>query len=48
VPADHKWFARVEVLRHVVEALRRDVTVELPPLDPAVKKEAAKLLGLKL
>jgi PPK2 family polyphosphate:nucleotide phosphotransferase len=48
VPADHKWFARVEVLRTVIAALRRGVSIELPPLDPAVKRAAAKLLGLKV
>lgn len=46
VPGNRKWFARVEVLRTVIAALRRGVDVELPPLDPEVKKLAGKLLGL--
>jgi PPK2 family polyphosphate:nucleotide phosphotransferase len=46
VPANRKWFARVEVLRTVIKELRRGVEIELPPLDPEVKKQAAKLLGL--
>jgi PPK2 family polyphosphate:nucleotide phosphotransferase len=46
VPANRKWFARVEVLRTVIDTLRRGVDVELPPLDPEVKKAAAKVLGL--
>jgi hypothetical protein len=30
----------------VIEELRRGVDIELPPLDPEVKREAAKVLGL--
>jgi PPK2 family polyphosphate:nucleotide phosphotransferase len=48
IPANKKWYARVEVLRIVTEALRKGVDVELPPLDPQLKKRAAKLLDVKL
>jgi PPK2 family polyphosphate:nucleotide phosphotransferase len=48
VPGNKKWFARVEVLRIVIDALRKEVDVELPPLDPEVKRRAAELLGLKM
>ncbi|MBX6368198.1 MAG: polyphosphate kinase [Rhodospirillales bacterium] len=46
IPGNRKWFARVEVLRTVIDVLRRGVDVELPPLDPEVKKLAGKVLGL--
>jgi PPK2 family polyphosphate:nucleotide phosphotransferase len=46
VPGNKKWFARVEALRLVIETLRKGVDIELPPLDPDVKKKAAKVLGL--
>jgi AMP-polyphosphate phosphotransferase len=46
VPGNKKWFARVEVLRRVIKTLKQGVDIELPPLDPEVKKQAAKVLGL--
>jgi polyphosphate kinase 2 (PPK2 family) len=46
IAANHKWYARVEVLKTVLKTLRRGVDIELPPLDPDVKKRAAKVLGL--
>lgn len=44
IPADAKWYARVAVLRHVVEVLSQGVDITPPPLDPAVKAAAEKLL----
>lgn len=48
IPGNRKWFARVEAMRTVIKELRRGVDIELPPLDPEVKKQAAKLLGLSV
>lgn len=44
IPADAKWFARVEVLRQVVAHLGRDVDISPPPIDPEVKAMADRLL----
>jgi PPK2 family polyphosphate:nucleotide phosphotransferase len=46
IPANKKWYARVEVLKIVTETLRQGVDVELPPLDPELKRQAAKALGI--
>lgn len=47
VPANAKWFARVEVLRQVVEHLAVGVDITPPKLDPAVKAATEKLLKKK-
>lgn len=44
VPADAKWYARVDVLRHAVSALAEGMDLSPPPLDPDVKKAMEKLL----
>jgi PPK2 family polyphosphate:nucleotide phosphotransferase len=44
IPADKKWYARVEVLKTVIKTLERDVDVALPPLDPELKRQASKIL----
>jgi PPK2 family polyphosphate:nucleotide phosphotransferase len=46
IPANKKWYARVEIMKIVIETLRRGVDVELPPLDPELKRQAAKTLGV--
>ena len=48
VPADAKWYARVECLRIVVHALARGVDVSPPPPDPELVKAAAEMLGVEL
>lgn len=47
IPANAKWFARVEVLRQVVAHLSKGVDISPPKLDPAVKTAAEKLLKKK-
>jgi hypothetical protein len=46
IPANKKWYARVEIMKIVIETLRRGVDVELPPVDPELKRQAAKTLGV--
>ena len=48
VAANDKHFARVEVLRIVTEALAHDVSLEPPPVHPALQQAAAAQLGIKL
>ncbi|WP_029012187.1 polyphosphate kinase 2 family protein [Niveispirillum irakense] len=45
IPADAKWYARVEVLRHIVERLSEDMDISPPPLDHDFMRAAEKLLG---
>lgn len=47
VPANAKWYARVEVLRQVVAHLAAGVDISPPKLDPAVKAATEKLLKKK-
>lgn len=47
IPGNHKWYARIAVLKSIVEALAADVDIEPPPLDPAVTKAAYEALGIK-
>ena len=46
VLANHKWFARTEVLKTIVTAMERDINVTPPPIDPIVVEAARKELGL--
>lgn len=46
IPANSKWFARTQILELVTEALARDVNVAPPPMDKAVVKAAADVLGV--
>ena len=46
ISAEHKWFARVEVLKTLVEALSRDVDVTPPPIDQNVVALAEQQLGI--
>lgn len=44
IHADSKWRARVEALEHIVSTLAKGVNLDPPPLDPAFKKAATRLL----
>ena len=48
VPGDHKWTARLKVIQHTVRELSAGVDLTMPPIDPALKKEAESLLGVDL
>ncbi|WP_372621595.1 polyphosphate kinase 2 family protein [Alteromonas stellipolaris] len=48
IQAEHKWFARISVLKTIVEALSEGVTVEPPPIDPTVVHLAKQQLGITL
>lgn len=44
IHADSKWRARVEALGHIADVLAKGVDLDPPPLDPAFKKAASRLL----
>lgn len=46
IPAKKKWYSRITVLETVIAALSKDVSIEPPPIDPAVVKAAEKHLGI--
>lgn len=48
IEAEHKWFARISVLKTIVEALSEGVVVEPPPIDPTVVHLAKQQLGITL
>ncbi|MBJ7551404.1 polyphosphate kinase 2 family protein [Marinomonas ostreistagni] len=48
IPGNKKWFARIEVLNTVIEALSKEVDLSPPPVDPAVVKAARKQLGIEI
>lgn len=48
VAGNHKWFARIEVLKQIVNQLAEGIDITPPPLDPAVTKEAFEALGIKI
>jgi PPK2 family polyphosphate:nucleotide phosphotransferase len=48
IPANHKWYARVKVLKTVVNALEEGVDVNPPPLDLDMVKAAETKLGIIL
>jgi polyphosphate kinase 2 (PPK2 family) len=48
VSAEDKFFARIEVLNLIARRLADGVDLRLPPLDPAVVREARRVLGLRL
>jgi len=48
IPANAKWYARVAVLRTIIDALSQGVDTKPPPLDPKVREAAAEMLGVKL
>lgn len=47
IAANHKWFARLAVLKTVAKALERGIDITPPPLDPEVVREAELQLGIK-
>ena len=46
IAANSKWHARVASLEIITQALRRDVNIAPPPVDPAVIDAAAEMLGV--
>ncbi|MDO6567257.1 polyphosphate kinase [Alteromonas sp. 1_MG-2023] len=48
IHAEHKWHARISVLKTIVEALSEGVTVEPPPIDQELVHLAEKQLGITL
>ena len=46
IPAEHKWFARVEVLKTLVSALREGVDISPPPIDKKLVTLAEEKLGI--
>lgn len=48
VAGNHKWSARIEVLKTLVSALEKDVDISPPPLDPQLVQSAYETLGIKL
>ncbi|MCG7539321.1 polyphosphate kinase [Pseudoalteromonas sp. CO348] len=44
--AEHKWYARVQVMKTIVEALSKGVDISPPPIDKAVVKLAESQLGI--
>ncbi len=47
ISANHKWYARIEVLKTVVQLLGEGVDTDPPELDPKVTKAAYKALGIR-
>ena len=48
IMANHKWFTRVEVLRHLATTLSADVEINPPPLDPSFIANAEQQLGINI
>ncbi|MDR3518832.1 MAG: polyphosphate kinase [Azospirillaceae bacterium] len=48
VPANSKWYARLQALEVINAALRDGVVVTPPPIDPKVQRAAAEMLGVHL
>ena len=46
IHAEHKWYARVEVIKTIVKALREGVDVSPPPLDENIIRLAEEKLGM--
>ncbi|WP_247687180.1 polyphosphate kinase 2 family protein [Pseudoalteromonas luteoviolacea] len=47
VLGEHKWFARIEVLKQITAALTANVQVEPPALNPKIAQLAEQQLGIK-
>lgn len=47
IPAEHKWFARVEGIKTAVEALEQGINIEPPPIDEDFVKIAKEKLGIE-
>ncbi len=48
IAANHKWFARVEVLKAIVQGLSEQVSIEPPPINKQVVADAEAILGITL
>lgn len=48
VQGNHKWYARVEVLKIITTALQQGVDIEPPPIDTELVKLARQKLGLDI
>ena len=48
IAGNHKWYARIEVLKTIVEQLAEGIDTSPPPLDPNVIKEAYHSLGIEI
>lgn len=48
IPGDHKWYARIEVLKTIVKALSKNIDTTPPPVDPNVTREAFTALGIQI
>jgi polyphosphate kinase 2 (PPK2 family) len=48
VPGDHKWTARMTIIRHVVSELSKGVDLAMPPIHPGLKEDAERLLGVTI
>ncbi len=46
IAADHKWYARLEVLKHIVKTMEQGIDLSPPSINPNVLKAAQKHLGL--
>ncbi|NBB81882.1 MAG: polyphosphate kinase [Alphaproteobacteria bacterium] len=47
VPSESKKFGRVAAIRHIVDALGRNVDTTPPPLDPEIARAAREVLGIE-
>ncbi|WP_027858971.1 polyphosphate kinase 2 family protein [Marinobacterium jannaschii] len=47
IAANHKWSARIEVLRYVTDRLAEDIDITPAPLDPEVIRQACEQLGIR-
>ena len=48
IPANKKWYARIQVLKNVIDVLSIDLDTNPPPLDQSLKDEAFVKLGIRL
>lgn len=48
IAANHKWYSRLKVLKHIVKTMERDIDLAPPPIDPDVLKAAQHYLGLNV
>ncbi len=48
IPANHKWYARIAVLKTLVQQLGAGIDMAPPPLDPELIEAAIQSLGIKV
>ena len=48
IAANHKWYARTEVLKTIAAQLSDGMDISPPPVDPDVIREAYQALGIKI